>query len=136
MNALFSVLLAAVIAFAGWVIKRALNRAHEQTRVASRLHAYLLFWQKRALATGLWPIFHLGAQWYADDQAAMKAGGSKDALGKRLLENEQKYQAQMEEKFRAEIAKHSDEPIALIAKTMLEKFLQYRRQAALHPVSD
>ena len=116
---MYSILLAAVIAFVAWIVQRALHRSDEQRRVASRLRAYLVFWQKRAAASGAWQVIRLGEEWYAEDQAAMKAAGAGDALGKRLVEIDNKYQATLREQLTAELAKEPSElPTEL--KTMLE----------------
>jgi hypothetical protein len=74
------------------LLKRALDRVDEQRRVASRLRAYLMHWQKRAIALNVWSLLHTGEEWYSKDQAALTASKDSGAVAKAMLANENEYQ--------------------------------------------
>jgi hypothetical protein len=121
-----TILLTAALAFAAWIAQRALHRADEQRRVASRLRAYLIFWQKRALALGMWKVLHIGEEWYAEDQAIMKAGGNSSEVAQKLLDVEKKYQESLREQFIVEMSKNKPDFSKVVESQALLDKLQQR----------
>ena len=99
------VLLAAALAFAAWILQRALHRADEQRRIASRMRAYLIFWQKRALVWGAWKVLNIGEEWYAEDQTIKRSGSNGRDLAQKLVDSENKHQASLREQISAELDK-------------------------------
>jgi hypothetical protein len=89
----YLVIATSITALLAVLMKRALDRADEQNRAASRLRAYLLHWQRRALALNIWPILHLGEQWYKkDEQTRSRRWATHRQMLEQLLANETEYQ--------------------------------------------
>ena len=98
---IISVLIAGAIAFAAWLIQRALHRAEEQRRVAARLQAYLIYWQRRAIELKAAGLLRMGEQWYEEDRKAMLAGGSRADIARRLVEIENRFQSELGKEVRS-----------------------------------
>lgn len=99
------ILLGAAIAFLAWLVQRAVHRADEQRRVASRLRGYLMYWHRFALKmNGGAKFLAIGQTWYEDEQEVHKVGGRRDEIRKKLVEIEYKYQSGVAESAKADLS--------------------------------
>lgn len=125
------VLLTAAIAFVAWLIQRALNRADEQRRVASRIRAYLMYWHRCAIQMNGAGFLLVGQTWYEEVRAVYKAGGGRDEVAKKLVEVDNKYQSA--ERFKSELAGTTPPSKALQElRAGLAKYEKARREVTDH----
>ena len=128
------VLLAAVIAFLAWLVQRALHRADEQRRVASRLQAYLMYWTRCAInMKGGAELLTIGQEWYEEERKVYRAGGRRDEMAKKLVEVENKYQSGLAEQFKSELSGKAPASDAIQdARALFAKHKEARGEVTSH----
>jgi hypothetical protein len=124
--------LTAALAFIAWLVQRAFSRTDEQRRAASKLSAYLTFWQTRILAMDLFGVLYIGGQWYDEWEKIVRARGS-DAAAK-LVALDNKYQKEIAEELRSKLSAEAGAPSKELAelKNALAKFTTARAETIGH----